>query len=52
MRDQLESLIEDCETCARAYEEKPGLVQPSTIVDLYRGIARLAAIVKADKVEG
>jgi hypothetical protein len=47
MPEQLEALIGDCEKCAEVYDEKPGLAGPQAISDLYRAIARLAAIVKA-----
>ena len=45
-RALIETLIADCEKAATFYEQSPGLVQPATIVDLYRSIARLAALLK------
>lgn len=46
LEKQAESLIHDCEVCASTYEQMPGRVGPAAIIDLYRGIARLAKIVK------
>lgn len=43
---EIDQLIADCEKAAAFYEQSPGLVQPATIIDLYRAIARLAALVK------
>lgn len=48
-KEHLELLAHDCEKCAQQYTEKPGLVQPATIVDLYQAIARLARILKASR---
>lgn len=42
---EAEKLIADCNEAARFYEDKPGLAQQAAvIVDLYRAIARLAAL--------
>jgi hypothetical protein len=43
--DELRALAHDCKKAALAYETQPGLVQPATIVDLYRAIARLAELI-------
>lgn len=40
-----------CHRAANFYEKNPGLVQPATIVDLYRTIARLAAVVETSAKE-
>jgi len=40
------SLVDDCERCAKVYDDDPGPADPAAISDLYRGIARLALIVK------
>lgn len=45
--EQLRDLAADAERCATVYEERPGLVLPATISDLYRAIGRLAALVSA-----
>lgn len=45
----IDNLIADCEKCAATYEQSPGLVQPATIVDIYRTIARLATLLKHSK---
>ena len=44
--DGLQKLAIDAEKAARFYEEKPGLIQPATTVDIYRAISRLAVAVE------
>lgn len=45
-KDESLRWVEDlCHRAANFYEKHPGLVQPATIVDLYRTVARLAAVV-------
>lgn len=46
---QIDELINACRNAADIYEEKPGLVGPHAVVDLYRAIATLAEIIKAGK---
>jgi len=46
LKFHIDSLVEDCEACAKQYSEQPGLVQPATAVDLYKTIARLARIIR------
>jgi hypothetical protein len=48
----LERMARDCDKAARFYEDKPGLVQPATIVDLYRTIALLARVTDAATDDG
>jgi hypothetical protein len=46
-KDESLRLVSDlCHRAAVFYEKNPGLVQPATIVDLYRTVARLAAVVE------
>jgi hypothetical protein len=47
MTSILERMARDCDKAARFYEEKPGLVQPSTIIDIYRTLALLARVTDA-----
>lgn len=44
--EHLDALIADCRTCAETYETSPGLAGAGAIIDLYRGIERLASLVK------
>jgi hypothetical protein len=45
-------LADDCNRAAEFYENKPGLVQPSTVVDLYRTIAVLATAMDVETESG
>ncbi len=47
----VDSLVGDCEHCAKTLEEKPGLAGAASIIDLYKAIARLARIVKAAETQ-
>jgi hypothetical protein len=40
-----------CDTARKFYEEKPGLVGPSTVDDLYTAIRRLAECVEWQRNE-
>ncbi len=40
--NELEALAQACANAAQFYRDKPGLVSPAAISDLYEAIARLA----------
>lgn len=48
-KDELRSIANDARECAEFYRERPGLVQPDTICDLYATLARLCDFLAADE---